>query len=171
MIIRRLTVADEVQALAAQATMAESDQFGFLLGHMPGEDWVGFISRLKSQEKGENLAEGWEIAATFLVAEIDGQIAGRVSIRHSLNAFLASVGGHIGYCVLPNFRRRGVASAMLKHGIEVARENGVAEILITCADGNIGSQKVIESNGFTFEKLIEDADSNSTYRRYWLRDK
>ena len=75
-------------------------------------------------------------------------ISGRVSIRHALNEYLANVGGHIGYCVLPLFRQRGVATAMLKSGIAVAHENGVNEILITCAEGNIGSQKVIESNGF-----------------------
>jgi predicted acetyltransferase len=165
---RRLTVSDEAEAIAAHATMEKSDQFGFLLGYKPGEDWAGFISRLKANERGEELVEDWMIPSTFLVAEIDGKIAGRVSIRHSLNAFLASVGGHIGYCVLPSFRQRGVATEMLKHGITVAHKNGVNEILITCAEGNIGSRKVIESNGFTFEMFIDDEDLKTRYRRYWL---
>ena len=169
MIIRRLTVADEVEALAAHITMEESDQFGFLLGYKPGEDWEGFISRLAANEKGEELTQEWMIPSTFLVAEIDGKIASRVSVRHSLNAFLSRVGGHIGYCVLPSFRQRGVATAMLKYAITVAHENGVDEILITCAEGNIGSQKVIESNGFTFEMFIDDNDLKSRYRRYWLK--
>ena len=168
MIIRRLTVTDEVEAIAAHATMEESDQFGFLLGYKPGENWAGFISRLKANERGEELAGDWMIPSTFLVAEIDGSIAGRVSIRHALNEYLANVGGHIGYCVLPLFRQRGVATAMLKSGIAVAHENGVNEILITCAEGNIGSQKVIESNGFSFEMLIDDDDLKTKYRRYWL---
>ena len=168
MIIRRLTEADEAEALAAHVIMEESDQFGFLLGYKPGEDWAGFILRLKANEKGEELAEDWMIPSTFLVAEIDGKIAGRVSIRHTLNAFLANVGGHIGYCVLPDFRKRGVATAMLKHGTTVARKNGITEVLVTCKEGNIGSQKVIESNGFTFEQFIDDAESKTTYRRYWL---
>lgn len=168
MIIRRLTVADEAEVLVAHATMEEPDQFGFLLGYRPGEDWAGFIARLKANEEGKELAGDWMIASTFLVAEMDGKIMGRVSIRHSLNEFLASVGGHIGYCVLPIYRRQGVATAMLKYGISVAHENGVNEILITCAEGNIGSQKVIESSGFHFEKLIIDPESKTTYRRYWL---
>lgn len=168
MIIRRLSVADEAEALAAHITMEESDQFGFLLGYKPGEDWEGFVSRLKANEKGEELAGDWMIPSTFLVAEIDGKIAGRVSIRHALNEYLASLGGHIGYCVLPSFRQGGVATAMLRHGITVALKNGVNEILITCAEGNIGSRKVIESCGFHFEKLTIDPESMTNYRRYWL---
>ena len=168
MIFRRLTVSDEAEALAAHLKMEESDQFGFLLGYTPGEDWVGFVSRLTANEGGEELAGEWLIPSTFLVAEISGKIAGRVSIRHSLNEYLASVGGHIGYCVLPDFRRQGLATALLQQGIDVAHLNGVDEVLITCAEGNIGSQKVIESTGFIFEKFIDDADSMTTYRRYWL---
>lgn len=168
MIIRRLNSEDEEEALAAHLQMQESDQFGFLLGYESDENWAGFAARLLANERGEQLAGAWMIPSTYLVAEIDGQIAGRVSIRHELNEYLSHVGGHIGYCVLPKFRRQGVASALLKHGIKVARENGVAEILITCGEGNIGSQKVIESNGFVFEKLVYDEDSQSSYRRYWL---
>jgi predicted acetyltransferase len=50
-----------------------------------------------------------QVSSTFLLAEVDGDIVGRVSIRHELNAYLPSVGGHIGYAVRPAYRRRGYA--------------------------------------------------------------
>jgi predicted acetyltransferase len=42
--------------------------------------------------------------------------------RHSLNAFLARVGGHIGYVVAPEFRRRGHATMMLRLALKIANE-------------------------------------------------
>lgn len=36
------------------------------------------------------------VPSTFLVGVVDGQIVGRVSLRHCLNDFLARIGGHIG---------------------------------------------------------------------------
>ena len=37
------------------------------------------------------------VPATFLVADVDGVLVGRTSIRHELDEFLAREGGHIGY--------------------------------------------------------------------------
>jgi predicted acetyltransferase len=54
-----------------------------------------------------DLAED-RVPGTFLVAAVGGTIVGRISIRHELNDFLAHEGGHIGYGVLPRYRRRGV---------------------------------------------------------------
>ncbi len=44
----------------------------------------------------------------------DGRYLGAIQLRHSLNEFLADVGGHIGYGgVRPSERRKGIASAAL----------------------------------------------------------
>ena len=87
------------------------------------------------------------VPSTFLVADIDGQIVGRVTIRHELNDFLRVEGGHIGYCVLPGFRRRGYATEILRQALIVARSIGIDRVLVTCDDDNAASIAVIEANG------------------------
>ena len=63
------------------------------------------------------------VPSTFLVADVGGVIVGRTSIRHELNEFLAREGGHIGYGVLAEHRRRGYATEILRHSLVVARGN------------------------------------------------
>ncbi|MGV8972461.1 MAG: GNAT family N-acetyltransferase, partial [Rhodoglobus sp.] len=63
-------------------------------------------------------------------------MVGRVSIRHKLNAFLAEVGGHIGYGVRPAFRRLGYATQMLHQALELARSLEIERALVTCDGDN-----------------------------------
>ncbi len=105
--------------------------------------------------------------ATFLLARVGGDLVGRVSIRHELNDFLAEFGGHIGYAVRPQFRRRGHATEILRQALVVARGEGVERVLVTCDDGNSASQHVIERCG----GALEDArltDNGKRTRRYWI---
>jgi len=73
------------------------------------------------------------VPATFLLARVGGDLVGRVSIRHELNDFLAEFGGHIGYAVRPQFRRRGHATEILRQALVVARGEGVERVLVTRA--------------------------------------
>ena len=87
--------------------------------------------------------------ATFLVADVDGDLVGRVSIRHVLNARLAAVGGHVGYGVRPGFRRLGHATRMLQLALERLGDLGVERALVTCDVDNTGSAATILSCGGT----------------------
>jgi predicted acetyltransferase len=166
MILRPLTLEDEAQALQAHAELA-LDNFGFLLGgYQVGEAWAPYISRVEAATRGEGLPEGF-VPATFLVAEIEGKIVGRTSIRHELNDYLLERGGHIGYGVRPEFRKQGIATQILVQSLELARDLGIARALITCDDDNIGSSKVIEKCGGVLENVIELEDGVKL-RRYWV---
>jgi predicted acetyltransferase len=105
---------------------------------------------------------------TFLVAEAEGQIVGRVSIRHALNAHLAEVGGHIGYGVRPGFRRRGYATAILGQSLAVASSIGLERVLVTCDDDNVGSANVIQNCGGVLENVVAGRDGSVPKRRYWV---
>lgn len=97
--------------------------------------------------------------ATFLIAELGGVVVGRTSIRHSLNDWLLAYGGHIGYVVLPKFRRCGLVTEMLRLSAIVARALGVGRILLTCDEHNIGSIRVIERcGGFLEEQRPAEPD-------------
>ncbi len=92
-----------------------------------------YLEVLAEQERGANLPPN-HVPSTFLFAFVARRIVGRVSIRHSLNEFLARVGGHIGYVVVPEFRRLGYATD-LRLSVQIAREKlGIGRILVTCDD-------------------------------------
>ena len=150
--------ADEQEFRAAHEVMAR-EGFVFGLG-LDGLDWSAYLRRLAEVEAGERL-DGF-VPATFLVAEAEGVIVGRTSIRHRLNAELAVVGGHIGYCVLPAHRGRGHATEILRQSLPVARRHGVTRVLLTCDETNLASRKVIEHCG----GVVEGTDGRT--RRYWI---
>jgi len=164
--LRPLTISDELQALQAHQELA-ADNFTFMFGPDAGEPWADFLQRLDDNQRGINVPPGW-VPATFLVAEAAGQIVGRVSLRHELNAFLAEAGGHIGYAVRPGFRRRGYATQMLRQSLPVARSLGIGRLLVTCDDGNVGSASVIERCGGVRENIVVGSRDGVSKRRYWI---
>jgi len=166
MLLRPLGVSDEKQALQAQEELAQDD-FEFLFGLEQGASWPAYCGQLESQRLGVDVPEGW-VPSTFLVAEAEGQIVGRVSIRHALNAHLAEVGGHIGYGVRPGFRRRGYATAILGQSLAVASSIGLDRVLVTCDDDNVGSANVIENCGGVLENVVAGRDGSVPKRRYWV---
>jgi predicted acetyltransferase len=165
--LRPLRPDDEEDALAAHAELA-ADDFEFLLGHDPDRSWSEHIAAFERHRRGIDLPEGL-VPATFLAITLDGQLVGRVSIRHELNDFLAREGGHIGYGVRRTFRRRGVATETLRQSLVIARSVGVDDVLVTCDDVNAGSVAVIERCGGVLESVIDVADGSGRLRRYWIR--
>jgi predicted acetyltransferase len=108
-------------------------------------------------------------ASTFLFAFVGDRIVGRVSIRHALNSLLERLGGHIGYAVVPEFRRQGHGTEILRQALPIDREKaGIRRVLVTCDDDNLGSIKVIETNGGVLANVISGPDLATPKRRYWI---
>jgi predicted acetyltransferase len=164
--LRPFEPADELAARAAHAELREQDGFPFLLLDREDEPWGGFLARCAAEHRGDALPPG-RVPATFLAAVVADELVGRVSIRHALNEYLARVGGHIGYAIRPAHRRRGHGTEVLRQALIVARAEGVADVLVTCDDDNLGSARIIESCGGELESLVQDPDG--VKRRYWIR--
>ena len=167
MILREIQIGDEVEALRANEEL-EADDFHFLLMYEPGMNWSEFI-RIHEDFRNGLVPEG-KVAASFLFAVDNDEIVGRVSIRHSLNDFLFNYGGHIGYAVRPQFRKKGYATEILRQALEYCRGLGLEKVLVTCNDSNEPSAKTIEKCGGKLEnKVIEQIESGERLvRRYWI---
>lgn len=157
--LRPLRPSDEAAAWAAQRELAPDD-FEFLLNVQPGEPWADYVVRMERYRRGD--VPEHLVPASFLVAEVGGELVGRVSIRHRLNDWLFERGGHIGYGVRPAFRRRGYASEILRQSLGIAKELGIERALLTCEDDNVASAAVIEGAGGALENVVDGM------RRYWI---
>ena len=169
--LRPLTIADENAAIDLHVQLKENG-FDLLLYWNDQVDWADYLATLSQQAQGVNLAPDM-VRATFLVAEVSGELVGRVSIRFDLNDYLARWGGHIGYAVGPAFRGQGYATEILRKSVEIARSGGVGKILVVCDDTNIASARTIEKCGGVFESLSDGppgspTDAPKPLRRYWI---
>lgn len=115
----------------------------------------------------EALLEDWSIAKTdtafergfvpatlYFMLDERGQIVGALHLRHVLNESLERVGGHIGYGVRPDARRQGIATDMLKMGLDCAFNRGIKEVLITCDADNAASYRTMLANGCELKDII-----------------
>jgi predicted acetyltransferase len=166
LVLRPLRAGDEAEFRAGHEAMAaEGCAFGLLLE--PGLGWAGYLQLLEDHRAGRNLPERF-VPGTFLVAQVAGEIVGRVSVRHRLNDFLLREAGHVGYGVLPGHRRRGYATEILRQSLVIARSLGIGRVLVTCDDGNVGSAAVIEACGGRLENVVATGAGQPPKRRYWI---
>jgi predicted acetyltransferase len=164
----RLPTEDEEEEFLRAHRATSPDVPYFLHYYKEGMPFRRYLEVLSEQKRGINLPPNY-VPSTFLFAFVGPRIVGPGSIRHSLNVFLERVGGHIGYVVVPEFRRLGYATTILRLSVQIAREElGIDRILLTCDDDNIGSIRTIEKNGGILENIISDPDLDKPKRRYWI---
>jgi predicted acetyltransferase len=164
--LRPLRDSDEDAVRAANVELAPA--FDFALGLDPDVTWSAYRQVKIDAHLGVNVPDG-KVPASFLIGDLDGQVVGRVSVRHKLNDWLFREGGHIGYAVRPAFRRRGLATELLRQGLIIARAHGVDRVLVNCDDDNVGSVTVIERCGGRREPAPHwPGRPMPPKRRYWI---
>jgi predicted acetyltransferase len=98
----------------------------------------------------------------------DLEFIGRVALRHELHERLRLHGGHIGYEIRPSQQRQGFGNLILKLALQKARAIGLERVLLTCDVDNLGSRRVIESNGGELEGEFQLDFYDKPIRRYWI---
>ncbi|KQS98414.1 GNAT family N-acetyltransferase [Cellulomonas sp. Leaf395] len=162
--VRALTAADEPQARAAHERLAV-DGVDFCLGLDDAESWAAWLDQGERLRAGECIPP-W-VPETFVGGFVGSTLVGRLSVRHELNERLALVGGHLGYAVLPEHRRRGYAGDLMREGLRIARDVGLDRVLATCSPDNIGSVRTIEQAGGVLQDVVTHPTAGLK-RRYWI---
>ncbi|ASN38422.1 GNAT family N-acetyltransferase [Arthrobacter sp. 7749] len=164
LLIRPFTLQDSDAALVAR-TELDADDFDFLLGYSSRRGFAEYLEQLAAHEEGLGLPPGW-VKSALWGAFVDGELVGRTCIRFELNDHLRSVGGHVGYAVRPQHRRRGYATQILRQSLHVLAQRGIESALVTCRVDNIASAGTIEANGGVLENVVEASDGMTN--RYWV---
>ncbi len=106
-------------------------------------------------------------SAIYWLIDEDG-FAGQASLRYELNDWLRRYGGHIGYGIRPSKRRQGYGRQVLALMLNKARQRGLARVLVTCDEDNIGSRKIIEYNGGKLENAVVQEGIAARKLRFWI---
>ncbi|HPR80767.1 MAG TPA: GNAT family N-acetyltransferase [Enterococcus sp.] len=129
--------------------------------------WLNLLELFRSKA---TVPENYALSETWLVIrQTDDCLVGMSNLRFELsNAYLKSFGGHIGYSVRPNERKKGYGKIILNETLKQAKTRGIDKVLVTCNDINYASAKIIEANqGILAEKVIDSSDQ-MLIRRYWI---
>jgi predicted acetyltransferase len=130
-------------------------------------DFARFVQHLRERADRTKLKPGWVPGSDFWF--IDGSdYIGRLSLRYELNEHLLQMGGHIGYEIRPSRRRQGYGKLILTYGLVQAKAFGLERVLLTCDQDNLGSRKIIESQGGRLENIIELDRWPLPVCRYWI---
>lgn len=130
-------------------------------------DFNAFVNSLLGKSDENNLSPNMVAETVYWLID-EEEFIGRISIRPKLNECLAYVGGHIGYDIRPSKRKHGYGKIILRLGLEKARMLGCFEkVLLTCDEENIGSKKIIESNGGILKDKFS-INNQLEKLRYWI---
>jgi predicted acetyltransferase len=165
--IRELGEADEAAFFEGMKEWAREDLAWYSFAWKPGMTYAEMLTILAKERAGVDLPAD-RVPHTMLYGFVDGAIVGRVSVRHALNEYLRQRGGHLGYAVAKRHRRRGYGKALMGRGLDHCRDLKLASVMITCADDNVASWKIVEHFGGQLRDKVWDAVDEETIRRYWI---
>ena len=128
------------------------------------EEW---FDKINKDLKQETCGEGRVPSTLYLTYRIsDNKLIGIIQIRHYLNDFLLFHGGHIGDSVRPTERGKGYATEQIALALNECKNLNIKNVLMTCNQQNIASQKTIQKNGGVLENEVKD--KGEIIQRYWI---
>lgn len=154
---------DNVLAYYEEIEANNSESIG--MGHY--RDFDRWLEGMHNRHTGQNLPEGF-VREDFCLCYEGEKLIGVFSLKFELTEYLLNYGGHIGYAVRPTARNRGLATQILRQGLDMARKAGFERVLCVCDEDNTPSEKVILKNGGVLEDMRYDPEEAVTVKRYWI---
>ncbi|MFC3927237.1 GNAT family N-acetyltransferase [Streptococcus caprae] len=125
-------------------------------------DFQRMLALLELQADQDTIASGLGPFRIFLSWE-DEKLTGLLALRTATTPAVLREYGHIGYCLRPSQRGKGLAKEQLRLGLLEAKELGMDRLLVTCHQENEASRRTILANGGQYEKTVD------TDEFYWIR--
>ncbi len=120
------------------------------LTNMNYNEWIDKINR-----NSEIADDAWGKYYLYLVFD-NNKLIGLLNIRYDLTDELREKYGDIGYGVRPSERRKGYATRMLHHALNICKSKNMKYAILGCYKDNYGSNKTITNNGgILYKKDIE----------------
>jgi predicted acetyltransferase len=168
LVLRELTEQDESAFFDGMKEWIGESAHWYSFAWKEGMTYQEMLKILKDERNGVNLRPN-RVPHTMLYGFVENKIIGRLSVRHILNDHLKYRGGHIGYAVGPSFRRKGFATEMVRQGLGYCKSLGITSVMVTCADDNEPSWKIVEKFNGKLEDKVWDYEDNELIRRYWIQ--
>ena len=134
-------------------------------------DFDAWLANIRALKDPSTTPAGFVPATQYLALDEQEHLVGMTNLRHYLNDYLLTYGGHIGYSVRPAERQHGYAIQMLRLTLEKAREHGIEKVRICCDHYNVASAKTIRANGGVLEDECFDSSDGMLTQRYWIQNK
>ena len=94
---------------------------------------------------------------------VNNTAVGKISIRFGSN-YHSYYNGNVGYEIDKEYRGNKYAYKACKIVMQVAREHGMAELILTCDESNIASYKTIEKLGAELVEIVKPPKDYFAYR-------
>ncbi len=111
------------------------------------EEYKEWLKKKYADSEQIGLMDGWKVPSTTYWLYADEKPVGFGSIRHFLTDALREAGGHIGYGIAPEYRRKGYGKKILGLLLEEANRLGIDRVLVTIRLDNVASKAVALANG------------------------
>lgn len=134
--------ADEAEQVAALARAAFRGYFG----HYHADERLDRAAADETYASWAERSVRGEAADAVLVAELDGALAGLITLR--MND--ADEGEGILFAVSPTMQRRGISRALMAGALAWCAEQGASRMVISTQLMNVASQKAWARTGFEF---------------------
>lgn len=130
------------------------------------DNYSTWLQKLDEDIKRKPTEEKVPSETFFLIRKNDNKIVGMINIRLELNENLKKIGGHIGYSIRPEERKKGYNKINLYLGLKECQKHGIKDVLMDCDKDNIGSSKTMQALNGVLIKEWYDKQKDRTIQYY-----
>lgn len=162
------------QIMEMRSELLETDRINYIHGsgnlqdYDDPKEWIRYVENIRHKETCPKNDVDSDVY--LVLRKDDNRIIGFAALRHHINdPLLNSWGGHIGYSVRPSERRKGYAHIILRLVLDCSFNLGIYNVLLTCNENNVASEKTIIKAGGIYESTVIAKPFNMKMKRFWIK--